>query len=235
MVQICSVLLTIYYMYSQTLIQRTFWGCVKMYVVANCMLYQGFTLLSLQKLPKVHVPALFLKMSHMMPTSMSVCLFIYLPVCLSAYQLVCLSICLSACLSVSLSACQPVCLPACLFVYLPVCLLVCLPASICIAVCLPAYMSVTLPTSQPVCLFVCMPTSMSVCLSACLSTYQYVCLSICLPASLPDSLLASLHFDFLFTTSIRIAGKLFIIAMCYFELPCVRYQNAVFCMITPCI
>ena len=92
--------------YSQTLIQRTFWGCVKMYVVANCMLYQGFTLLSLQKLPKVHVPALFLKMSHMMPTSMSVCI----SACLSAYQHVCLSICL------------PVYLPVCLFVYMPVCL-----------------------------------------------------------------------------------------------------------------
>ena len=130
-----------YQYYSQTLIQRTFWGCVKMYVVANCMLYQGFTLLSLQKLPKVHVPALFLKMSHMMPTSMSVCI----SACLSAYQHVCLSVCLSACL--------PICLPACLFVDMPICLPVCQP------VCLPA----CLLTSMSVCISACL----SACLPAC--------------------------------------------------------------------
>ena len=170
--------------YSQTLIQRTFWGCVKMYVVANCMLYQGFTLLSLQKLPKVHVPALFLKMSHMMPTSMSVCI----SSCLSAYQHVCLSVCLSACL--------PICLPACLFVDMPICLSVSLPAS------LSAY--------QHVCLYICLSVCLSACLlvSALLFVYLPTCLSPYLPASLSaytsmsvclSAYLSEFWCDFLFT------------------------------------
>ena len=37
--------------YSASLIQRTFLGYVKMYFVANCTLYQGFTILALEMLP----------------------------------------------------------------------------------------------------------------------------------------------------------------------------------------
>ena len=39
------------FLYSASLIQRTFLGYVKMYFVANCTLYQGFTILALEMLP----------------------------------------------------------------------------------------------------------------------------------------------------------------------------------------
>ena len=38
-------------LHSASLIQRTFLGYLKMYFVANCTLYQGFTILALEMLP----------------------------------------------------------------------------------------------------------------------------------------------------------------------------------------
>ena len=147
------------------------------------MLYQGFTLLSLQKLPKVLSPCSTSLISD--TWCLPACLFVYLPVCLPACLLVNMPVSLSAFLYVYL----PVCLPAYLHVdigyaYLPVSQSVCLPA--CLHTSMSVCISVCLPISQPACL----PTSMSVCQSACLSAYQHVCLSICLPC---------LNFDVLFT------------------------------------